>query len=563
MGRGALLAPYAQHQRALTLTLQAPGYRETVSVESSPAQTADRTRVGPYRLLARIGEGGMGVVHLAQAPDGRRVALKVLRPHVVGDSEARERLAREVSSLRRVTSARVAEILDADPHGPTPYVVTRYVPGLSLYHHVAEEGLIEGRDLRHFADGLAEALQGVHAVGVLHRDVKPTNVLMEGRSPVLIDFGLARVAEDPRLTQTGFLLGTPGYLAPEILYGDDATPASDVHAWAATVAFAATGRPPYGRGPAMAVMDRVRRGEHDLSEVPPSLADVLSECLNPEPLERLTLPEVRAWLGEHREPRGPQPDPARELWTMPVHPAATPEPESENTPRTQVAPLHAPAATPSTTPTSVPPPREPATRVVPREVPPTPRPRRDTSALQQIVQVLALGVLAAAMVAYAPYAGAALVGLVVLAMRTFSVTRERHARRRMLRGRSRWYDVPRTTLTVPAYLVIALAGSIGLVLMAVLTGLALFSVGYVLGQTTETNLVLAGLGFASALWWCPGSRRVRETTHRLVGRTASTDFGGWFVVVACLLGAAVLLGLLFETGANWAPAVSAPWNGIV
>src|SRR4051794_11051482 len=107
-----------------------------------PAAGSSDDRVGPYRLLARIGEGGMGVVHLAQGPDGRRVALKVLRPHVVGDVEARERLAREVSSLRRVTSPRVAEILDADPHGPTPYVVTRYVPGLSLYHHVAEEGPI-------------------------------------------------------------------------------------------------------------------------------------------------------------------------------------------------------------------------------------------------------------------------------------------------------------------------------------------------------------------------------------------------------------------------------------
>ena len=167
-------------------------------------------QVGPYRLMSRIGEGGMGVVHLAQGPDGRRVALKVLRPHVVGDAEARERLAREVSSLRLVTSPRVAEILDADPHGATPYVVTRYVPGLSLYHHVAEEGPISGRDLVHLAHGLAEALEAVHVVGVLHRDVKPTNVVMEGRSPVLIDFGLARVAEDPRLTQTGFLLGHPG-----------------------------------------------------------------------------------------------------------------------------------------------------------------------------------------------------------------------------------------------------------------------------------------------------------------------------------------------------------------
>ena len=249
--------------------------------------------VGAYRLLAPIGEGGMGVVHLAQGPDGKRVALKVLRQHIVGDHEARERLAREVSSLQRISSPRIAEILDADPHGPVPFVVTRYVPGLSLYHHVDEEGPIAGADLLHFADALAEALQAVHSVGVLHRDIKPTNVLMEGRSPVLIDFGLARVAEDPRLTQTGWLLGTPGYLAPEILYGDDATVASDVHAWATTVAFAASGRPPYGKGPAMAIMDRVRRGEHDLSGVPAPLDRILRECLAEEPLDRPAVFELR------------------------------------------------------------------------------------------------------------------------------------------------------------------------------------------------------------------------------------------------------------------------------
>ncbi|MCW2847045.1 MAG: serine/threonine protein kinase, partial [Marmoricola sp.] len=301
---------------------------------SLPDQFSGDTRVGAYRLLAPIGEGGMGVVHLAMGPDGHRVALKVLRPHVVGDSEARERLAREVSSLRRITSPRIAEILDADPHGPVPFVVTRYVPGLSLYHHVAEEGPIVEADLLHFADALAEALEAVHRVGVLHRDVKPTNVLMEGRSPVLIDFGLARVTEDPRLTQAGWLLGTPGYLAPEILYGDDATPASDVHAWAATVVFAATGRPPYGTGPAMAIMDRVRRGEHDLTAVPPALGSLLRQSLSPEPLERPTVAELRlavAGLQQRRRlaaqaPLEPEP------WTMPFSPAAAPTPTAEPTP---------------------------------------------------------------------------------------------------------------------------------------------------------------------------------------------------------------------------------------
>src|SRR3954454_17967798 len=239
----------------------------------------------------------MGVVHLARRPGGERVALKVLRPHIVGDQEARRRLEREVGSLTRVRSQWVAEIVDADPWAEVPYVATRYVPGLSLHDLVLEEGPVTDADLYWLAACLAEGIASVHAVGVLHRDVKPSNVLMEGRTPILIDFGLARVADDPRLTHTGWLLGTPGYPPPEILYGEDATTASDVHSWAATVAFAATGRPPFGRGPTMAIMDRVRRGEHDLAGLPAELRGVVSAALHPDPAERPGLAEIIRRLG--------------------------------------------------------------------------------------------------------------------------------------------------------------------------------------------------------------------------------------------------------------------------
>jgi serine/threonine protein kinase len=521
--------------------------------------------VGAYRLLAPIGEGGMGVVHLAQGPDGKRVALKVLRPHIVGDREARERLAREVSSLQRISSPRIAEILDADPHGPVPFVVTRYVPGLSLYHHVDEEGPIAGADLLHFADALAEALQAVHAVGVLHRDIKPTNVLMEGRSPVLIDFGLARVAEDPRLTQTGWLLGTPGYLAPEILYGDDASVASDVHAWATTVAFAASGRPPYGKGPAMAIMDRVRRGEHDLSGVPASLDRLLRECLVQEPLDRPAVFEVRAHIDELRQnahlARLPQP----ELWTQPV------APQADATPATVQLPVK-PVTQERPVPPTQEPPRQPQPiPVQPRQVEPRPVPApppshswplplRNPGRAQVVLQLLGLGALTGALVAYAPYAGIALVATVVLLLRTASVSRQRHARRRMLRGRPRWYDVPTTTVSMPGYLVLAFLGALTLITMAAFCGLALFSLAYLLGRPVAVGMVMAGIGFAPVLWWGPGSGRVREMSRGLVTRTARSEFGGWLVVAMCALGAAVLLGLLFSGGPNWAPALSAPWT---
>jgi serine/threonine protein kinase len=553
---------------------------------STLPQRPETTQVGPYRLLAPIGEGGMGVVHLAQAPDGARVALKVLRPHIVGDSEARERLAREVSSLKRITSPRIAEILDADPHGEVPYVVTRYVPGLSLYHHVAEEGVIAGGDLLHFADCLAEALLAVHSVGVLHRDVKPTNVLMEGRSPVLIDFGLARVAEDPRLTQTGWLLGTPGYLAPEILYGDDASPASDVHAWAATVVFAATGRPPYGKGPAMAIMDRVRRGEHDLSGIDDPLRQVLRESLSPDPLERPSVHELRASISDFRRQAHVSAhstaSPAPELWTMPFVPAPTPE-----TARTDKLPLEAaepfvpavpPAgllgevpvreATPYQQPTPAPgAPPTPPTRVIPPLQRPTPVDRPfvplvpgDPSRSQRVLQLLGLGLLAGATVAYAPYLGTALIALLVLLLRTASVARQRHGRRQIVRGRARWYDVPTTTISTPGYVVLALFGSIALVGVASLVALAIFSLGYLLSQPVAPSMAVAGLGFTAALWWGPGSGRLREMTRGLVTRTARTEFGGWFVVAMSVLGTAVLLGLLFSGGPNWAPGLSAPWR---
>ena len=235
----------------------------------------------------------MGVVHLAQAPSGDRVAVKVLRPQVAGDAVGRARLTREVETLRRVSGERVAAVLDADVLGPVPYLVTRFVDGPSLDEVVCTGGALTEDAVLHLAWGLADALCVIHDAGVVHRDLKPSNVLLERGEPVVIDFGIAQVADDARLTASGVFIGTPGFLAPEIVAGGVGGPASDLHAWAGTVAFAATGRPPFGRGPMEVVLYNVSRGAADLDGVPDRLGPLVRGALAADPDDRISAHELR------------------------------------------------------------------------------------------------------------------------------------------------------------------------------------------------------------------------------------------------------------------------------
>ncbi|HET8562089.1 MAG TPA: protein kinase [Marmoricola sp.] len=544
------------------------------------ADSTDDRYVGDYRLLTVIGEGGMGVVHLAQRiddPDAPRVALKVLRPHIVGDEEARQRLAQEVGSLRRITSPRIAEIVDADPFGPVPFVATRYVPGISLYHHVRDHGALDEADLTVLAAGLADALLAVHRVGVLHRDVKPSNVLMEGRNPVLIDFGLARLAEDPRLTATGFLLGTPGYLAPEILYGDEPTPAADVHAWAATVVYAATGRTPYGSGPAMAILDRARHGESDLSGVPDPLRPLLAAALAPVPHERPVLADLHADL--RRRLGGPAPSGAPAVPgpvdepTMPVAVAhAQQSPPSPADPTTRDVPMAPAPDWPDRFG------EEPPTRHLPavpdvgpdaREWPDQPRPETaDPFAPpaaparpgQQRLALLGIGLLCAALVGYAPYLGAAILAVLAGLLRLASVTAERHARRQRVRGRRRWYDVPASTLGLPLYLVISLVGTVLLVGWSVLVAIAVGFIERLFGVPFFAGVLVVGAAYVLAMWWGPGSSRVREMGRRGTRALGGESSAGVVAFGIALAGAIALAATLASNGANWAPKPTSPWD---
>ena len=519
---------------------------------AAPARDRAGERVGAYTLLAKIGEGGMGVVHLARREGGDRVALKMLRPHIVGDDEARARFAREVNSLRRIRSRWVAEIVDADPWAPVPFVATRYVPGLSLHDHVVEEGPIEGRNLIWFAGCLAEGLASVHEVGVLHRDIKPSNVLMEGRTPILIDFGLARVADDPKLTHTGWLLGTPGYLAPEILYGDDATAASDIHSWAATVAYAGTGNPPFGRGPSMAIMDRVRRGEHDLSGLHYELRQLLEAALDPDPARRPDLASILAWL----RPQSTRPAPDR-----------PPVPTGHDDPFT--IPLALAGAQAAEAPTL----REaPVTRVLPQEtrVEPQqwPQPWPELVAAPQPVPfvertrragLLVTGALAlAAAFTAVPWVSAAVVFVVVWVLRSGSLAASAAGDRRLRRGR-KWYDGAQFLIAAPWHLVQSIGGTLMLLLWSAGLGVSAALICYALAAGVEPTLFASGVVFAVSLWWGPGGTRVRGPVGRVV-QPLSRSLGPWAAGLAVLLVLAALMGVrVANDGVAWTPAGGQPF----
>ena len=257
-----------------------------------PSAMNQEDRLGPYRLLRRLGEGGMGVVHLAVDPQGRQVAVKMLRAEVAADDVARRRLSREVETMRRVRNDHIAEVVDADVTGLRPYIVTRYVPGRPLDELVKQEGPLDEEALIRVGYGVADALAAVHAAGVIHRDLKPANVMMIDGKPVLIDFGIAQAVDATRLTQTGMFIGTPGYLAPEIISGQEAGPPADVHAWAGTLIFAATGQPPFGKGTLEMIFFNITAGRANVDGAPESLRPILREALSRDPARRPTAAEL-------------------------------------------------------------------------------------------------------------------------------------------------------------------------------------------------------------------------------------------------------------------------------
>ncbi|MGW7381319.1 bifunctional serine/threonine-protein kinase/ABC transporter substrate-binding protein [Streptomyces sp. NPDC054794] len=254
-----------------------------------PLHTSDPSRLAGHRLLGRLGAGGMGVVYLARSAGGALVALKVIQAEYAEDADFRERFRREAETARRVTSPWVASLLDADPDAPQPWLATAFVPGPSLGEAVAAHGPLPLRSLRVLGARLAQALGDLHEVGIVHRDVKPGNVLLALDGPRLIDFGVARDPRDTALTSTGVVVGTPGFLAPEQIRGErELGPAGDIFSLGCVLVHAATGRPPFGTGSPDALLYRTVHDAPELEGLPRELGEVVGGCLEKEPGRRPT-----------------------------------------------------------------------------------------------------------------------------------------------------------------------------------------------------------------------------------------------------------------------------------
>ncbi|SES21582.1 Serine/threonine protein kinase [Pedococcus cremeus] len=541
--------------------------------------------LGPYRLVQQLGEGGMGVVHLALDPSGRAVALKLLRPHIAYDPAARSRLAREVEVLGRVDDPRVAAVIDADLDGDQPYVVTRYVPGPSLDEVVREQGPLEGQDLLRLGRGLAGALDAIHAADVIHRDLKPANVLMLDGDPVVIDFGIAHVADDVRITMTGLVMGTPGYLSPEVVEGAPVTEATDWWGWAATLAFAASGTPPFGRGPMDVVLSRVSRGEADLSGVDPRLAPLLYAALSPDARRRPDADEVVEGLERYAAGR-----PATEVLPSALAARHTEVIDQRSTRRWEQPPPVGRLSLPVDS--------EPYTRAAPEEDdsvlahwdeqpsdevsdwqaaweadPQEPDPRIGRP--QRSGTLLALLLVVAAVIATVPVVGVVLFVLWCWVARTAERSVTSLVLRRHHRGGPRRSDVPMAVAASPWHVVVGALGTLGGLLLPLLVGVsAVFSTALawvgVAGGSPEPNsalpLAVGGLLAVLVAWWGPGGAALRRGTRSVVRGLAPGARGAQVAVVAGLLVAAGLALWSYQGGGvpTWWPwqSPSEIWAGL-
>ncbi|MEV6278945.1 protein kinase [Nocardia sp. NPDC051832] len=269
-----------------------------------PLGLNDPRRIGDYRILGVLGAGGMGKVYLGRNAGGRTVAVKVIRPDLVGDGEFRARFEREVTAAQRVGGRFTAPVLDADVNANPPWLATGYVAGLPLDDAIQRFGTFAEDTLLVLARGLAEALVAVHSAGVVHRDLKPSNVLLAVDGPKVIDFGIARAVEDTALTTTGKVIGSPGFMCPEQVTGEAVVPASDVFALGGVLVYAASGQGPFGTGETVQMLWRVVYEEPQLDGVPERLRPLVAACLAKDPAARPTPEQILDELSRLGVPAG-------------------------------------------------------------------------------------------------------------------------------------------------------------------------------------------------------------------------------------------------------------------
>ncbi|MEU0396532.1 protein kinase [Streptomyces sp. NPDC006208] len=311
-----------------------------------PLGPNDPRQAGGFRLLSFLGAGAMGRVYLGESMGGRQVAIKVIDGARAGNAEFRARFRQEIAAARRVHGMFTAAVVAADPDAEDPWLATEYVPGPSLQEVVSERGPMQADTVTRLAAGIAEALAAIHGADVVHRDLKPGNVLLATDGPKVIDFGIARTRDATTLTRTQMLVGTPGYVAPERLTKGKAGPACDVFSLGALLAFASTGRLPFGNEPAE-ISFRIVHGEPDLEAVPEELRELVAWCLAKDPDERPTPRQVIDWCCERAGQPGPGwlPAPLTDMIRRRAREAAeirVPDRETEadrSRPRRRIAPV--------------------------------------------------------------------------------------------------------------------------------------------------------------------------------------------------------------------------------
>ena len=278
--------------------------------------------IGPYRLVGQLGDGGMGRVYLGRSAGGRPVAVKVIHSNLAADPDFRARFRREVAAARKVSGLFTAMVVDADVDAPEPWLATAYVPGPSLLEAVHEHGPLPLDSVLALAAGLAESLAAIHDAGVVHRDLKPSNVLLGKDGPCVIDFGISRAAEATSVTRAGFVLGSPGFMSPEQAEGNEVGPPSDIFSLGAVLAFAATGKPPFGTGSTAAMVYRIVYAKPDLDDVPDEVRPLIARCLAKDPGERPTGAELLAAAEAAQPMTGWLPEPVTRAFSDGAVPAA-------------------------------------------------------------------------------------------------------------------------------------------------------------------------------------------------------------------------------------------------